>query len=357
MVQLHGKKWTRTQLGKYLGAPWQAGGIRSLRFVGGPEDGVEVIQFDTGTGLVFNALPSRGLDIASAKYAGASLSFDLPSGEAHPAYFDSDGLGWLKTFFGGLVTTCGLTWAGAPCVDQETPLGLHGRYSHLPARHLQIGDAWEGNERRLWISGEMRECILFGPNVVCCRTLSTWVGSNTIRIEDSIRNEAYTRTPHMFLYHINLGYPVLDEHTELLINSRVTPRDDHAAVGLTECRRFETPKVGYQEKVYYHDVKADKNGFCHAALVNAKFNRGQGLGVLVSFRKKELFRFTQWKMMGAGEYVCGLEPCNCSVEGRDKDRREGKLPFLEPGEERNYLIEISVLPDQKAIRAAHKLIG
>lgn len=356
MPQLYGKNITKNQLQKYIGAEWQAGGVRKMRFVDGQEDGTDVIQFETGTGLYFNVLPSRGLDIASAKYGGASLSFDLPAGEAHPAHFDPRGIEWIKTFCGGLVTTCGMTWAGAPNNDQGEELGLHGRFSHLAARNLQIGDEWNGNSRVLWVAGEIREARLFGANIVCRRKISTEVGSNTILIEDKVTNEGFKKQPHQYLYHINIGYPVMDENTELLINSKVTARDDFSRESIEHCRRFEPPVADIREKVYYHDSKADKKGMAHAALVNEKFNNGQGLGVHIRYRQNELHRFTQWKNTAMGEYVCGLEPCNCSVEGRAKDRGDGSLIYLKPGEEKQYILEINVLPDAKAIQAVKKLI-
>lgn len=354
MPNLFGQNWTRAQLERYTGAAWQAGGVRHLRFVEGPEEGTEVVQFDTGTGLTFNVLPSRGLDIASAKFRGASLSYDSPAGEAHPAHFEPEGLGWLKTFFCGLLTTCGMTWAGAPCEDEGQALGLHGRYSHLAARYLKTGDEWEGNNRRLWISGEIREGYLFGPNVVMRRTLSTEAGSNTIQIEDVVKNEGFTKTPLMLIYHINIGFPVLSETTEFVAGSTVRPRDEEAAKGVGEYTRFDKPIVGYKEQVFYHDIKPDRRGFCHAALVNPAFNNNQGLGILVSYRKKELPFFGQWKMTGAGAYVCGLEPANCSVEGRARNRQSGTLMFLKPGEEQTIRIDISVLPDNEAIQRVRK---
>lgn len=357
MPKLYGKNWTHKQLQSYTGACWQAGGVRHLRFVEGPEDGTHVVQFDTGTGLTFNVLPSRGLDIASAKYRGASLSFDLPAGEAHPAHFDPQGLGWLKTFFSGLVTTCGLTWAGAPCVDRGEALGLHGRYSHLAARNLKIGDEWIGDQRKLWVSGDVRESVIFGPNILMRRTISTELGSNTIRIEDSVRNEGFQAQPHMLIYHINIGFPVLSETTELLANSTtVTPRDAEAEKGIAHYNTFDKPTAGYKEQVFYHDIKPDVKGMCQAALINPAFDNGQGLGVCVSYRKKELHRFGQWKMVGVGDYVCGLEPANCSVQGRDHDREDGTLIFLKPGEETNYLTEISVLPNNESIDGLRKKI-
>ncbi len=357
MPNLFGKNWTQKQLQRYTGAPWQVGGVRRLRFAEGQEEGTEVVQFDTGTGLTFNVLPSRGLDIASAKYGGASISFDLPAGEAHPANFDPQGLGWLKTFFGGLVTTCGLTWAGAPCKDQGEALGLHGRYSHLTARHLKTGDEWTAGRRKLWVSADVRESVIFGPNLLMRRTISTELGSNTIRIEDCVRNEGFQSQPHMMIYHINIGFPVLSETTQLLANSlSVRPRDAEAEKGIDSYNTFEKPITGYKEQVFYHDIKPNAQGMCQAALVNPAFDNRKGLGVCVSFRKKELHRFGQWKMIGAGDYVCGLEPANCSVQGRDHDRDDGSLVFLKPGEEKNYLIEISVLTDNQSIDALKKKI-
>ncbi|MEA3346163.1 MAG: DUF4432 family protein, partial [Chloroflexota bacterium] len=61
------------------------------------------------------------------------------------------------------------------------------------------------------------------------------------------------------------------------------------------------------------------------------------------YRKAELPHFTEWKQMGDGDYVVGMEPANCLVEGRDVDRAAGRLQFLEPGEGREVHLEIGVL--------------
>ena len=357
MPTLFGKNWNRQQIQKYTGAPWQAGSIRHMRFVEGTEDGTDVVQFDTGTGLYFNVLPQRGLDISTAKYQGASLALEMPAGEAHPSFLDPRGLGWLKSFYVGLITTCGMTWAGAPCNDQGEELGLHGRISHLPSRNLKISDEWVGNDRILSVSGEIRESVLFGPHLLLKRKISTIVGSNTIILEDTVRNEGFEKTPHQMLYHINIGFPVVDEETMLLADSKVKPRDAEAEKGIDAYNTFEAPQPGYKEQCFYHEVKQDSKGFCDIALVNPAFNQGQGLGIHLRYRKNELHRFAQWKNMMAGGYVCGLEPCNCSVQGRAHDRDDKSLIFLNPGEERNYYLELTVLPDNEAIQEMSKLMG
>jgi hypothetical protein len=87
-------------------------------------------------------------------------------------------------------------------------------------------------------------------------------------------------------------------------------------------------------------------------------NRGLGLGLFVRFRRKELHRLVQWKMMGEGTYVLGIEPANCGVEGRESERRAGTLQFLEPGEERAFEVQIGVAQGEEemaGIIARHRL--
>ena len=53
---------------------------------------------------------------------------------------------------------------------------------------------------------------------------------------------------------------------------------------------------------------ADDQGFGHVALVNRELNGG--LGLYVSFDVTMLPYLSEWKMMGQGEYVLGIEPAN-----------------------------------------------
>ena len=47
-------------------------------------------------------------------------------------------------------------------------------------------------------------------------------------------------------------------------------------------------------------------------------------------------------MMGYRDYVLGLEPGNCTPDGRDVMRREGKLKLLKPGERIAYEITVQL---------------
>ena len=218
MPKLYGKSFTRAELTERGGDMRQFAGVRLGELGDGFERGVRTVDFRTGSGFDFTVLADRGLDIGAANFNGAALAWQSPTPYAHPAFYEPDGLGWLRGFGGGLMTTCGLTYFGAPNVDEGQPLGLHGRASNLAATHLAYGADWHGDEYELWVSGQIREVRFFGENVVLRRRISAWLGSSRLVVEDAVTNEGYETTPHMMLYHCNLGYPVLSEDSELLID-------------------------------------------------------------------------------------------------------------------------------------------
>lgn len=292
------------------------------------------------------------MDIGACKYQGTALAWEASPGASHPAYYEPQGLGWLRSFHGGLIATCGLTYAGAPTVDEGKELGLHGRISNTPASAVWVDGAWHGDEYEMWALGRMRETVVFGENLTLTRRISARLGQSSLTVRDRVVNEGCSTSPFMMLYHCNFGFPLVSEGTELLAPSKsVVPRDAAAAAGLQNYNRYEAPIDGYAEQVFYHEMTADKDGFVTVVLANRGFNNGTGLGAYVKYRQAELPRFGQWKMVGAGTYVTGIEPANCGVEGRDKDRAAGTLQFLQPGEQREFVLEIGVLADNAAIDA------
>lgn len=56
------------------------------------------------------------MDITACRYKGISLNWNSAVGASHPAYYEAGGLGWLRTFQGGMLVTCGLDQFGSPCV-------------------------------------------------------------------------------------------------------------------------------------------------------------------------------------------------------------------------------------------------
>ena len=342
MPRLFGKSITQADLRARVGNMSQLCGVRLAALADGAEEGVRVAEVRTGSGLDFTVVLSRGMDIATADWCGRSLSWHSPTGIAHPAHFEPEGLGWLRSFYGGLVTTCGLTYAGAPCEDEGESLGLHGRASNLPARRVSVEERWEGDDYVMSVRGQVIEARVFGENVVLDRTITARLGEPSLRINDIVRNAGHERVPHMMLYHINGGYPAIDAGAQLLAPSvEVRPRDAEAEKEQERWADCTAPIAGFAERVYYHRMAPDGDGMVTVALVNRGL--GDGFGFYVRYRHTELPKFVQWKMMGAGTYVVGLEPSNCWVGGRAQERASGELQFLQPGEQREYLLEIGVL--------------
>jgi hypothetical protein len=68
-----------------------------------------------------------------------------------------------------------------------------------------------------------------------------------------------------------------------------------------------------------------------------------GIKWQLSYDAAALPYLVQWKMMGEGLYVLGIEPTNCGVlAGRAAARERGELPILEPGESRRYGLEMEI---------------
>jgi hypothetical protein len=339
MATLFNRTWTRAELLNYVGDLSQIAGIRLGEWADGVERGLRVADVRTGSGLAFSVLLERGMDIGPASYKGQPLAWVSPTGWAHPMYFDPQGAGWLRTFGGGLLTGCGLTYLGAAGEDEGEMLGLHGRLSHLPASHVRVEETWQGDECSFWVEGEMRQARVFGENLRLIRRITVALGGNRIMLHDRVENLGATASPLMILYHINLGFPFLDETSQLLAEPHaVAARDAAAEAGLQEWMRFQKPGAGYAEQVFYHDLPADKNGWANIQLVN----QSRGLGLRVGFKKDTLPNLVQWKMMGQGTYILGIEPANCQVGGRSAERAGGTLQFLQPGEQRDFQVEIEV---------------
>lgn len=348
MAELYGRTYTRQEILRYVSDVAHLGEVRLHVLDDGSERGVRVAQFRTGSGLAFDVLLDRGMDIGEASHNGRPIGWRSAVGHPHPAYFHAHGIeGFLQAFHGGLLVGCGLENVGSPSEDAGETLPLHGTLSNTPASHVGYGGEWVGDEYRLWVEGQMRQARVFGANLLLRRRIESRLGGNVISVEDTIENQGGASTPYQILYHCNFGFPLLGPESELWTDSRVQPRDEEARKGLDNYHRFEPPQDSYREQVFYHFPRGDAEGYGRAALINKPL----GLGAYVRFRLAELPRLIEWKMMQRGMYVLGLEPANCWVEGRARDRERGILRFLEPGERVDLRLEIGILPDVAAIAA------
>ena len=350
MPSIFGSPIEKGALRRLVGGMAQVAGIRLVELADGRVRGVRAADVYTGSGFRFQVLLDRGLDLGAAEHSGRPLAWFHPALGA-PALHEPFGLGWLRTFGGGLVTTCGLDHVGAPDPEGDG-YGLHGRASHLPAENLRVRQEWRGDDYLLEIEGETRQVRLFGENLRLERRLSTRLGATSLVLEDRVTNEGFRPSSLAVLYHCNFGFPVVSPGSELLVHDRsVRPRDPAAEAGLSEHLRFPPPVPGFAEQVFFHEPQVGADGLAAAAIVN----RPLGFGAFLRWRAAELPVLAHWKMTGEGEYVCGLEPSTHAMTPTRREQREnGSMRDLAPGASVSFRLEIGALPDAEAIATFEK---
>lgn len=324
----------------------QIGGIETSVIDNGAGRGTRIAWINTGTGLRFKVVIDRAMDIADAFYNQHSLAWLSHGGITSPQPFSDHGINWLKTFGGGLMTTCGLTHFGGPESDEFGERGLHGQISNTPAEIISIiqPDPRSGN-LEMSITGIIRETKPFGPSLELKRTISATLGKSVIRIHDEVINKANTPAPHMLLYHFNFGWPLADEGTDILWKGKWYPNSGENAKIFREGNDFKKCQaplddhLGGGEEVVLVDIETDDHGQSICGLSNSKI----GIAALLKFKKEQLPWFANWQHWGKGEYVTGLEPATNQLIGQKKARENGSLIFIEPGETKHYDLELEVL--------------
>jgi len=313
-----------------LGSPEQVASAVCSVVAEGPAAGCRAIDLRVLGGIDLRVLPDRGLDLGAAWYRGVPLAWISSLGE-RPALEAAELTGdrWRTAFGGGLVTTCGLANVGAPSEGH----GLHGAYSHRPARGVEVQRTAES----LIVGG-----VVVDGDLELRRTITTSVGAGEVRVEDVVRNRGGEIVPAPILYHVNLGAPLWSVPARLRVGAGAqaapAPRDHVAALHLADWDRALGVVPGAMERVYEHVVTPAPDGWAEAQV----HHPAHRLTLTLRWDAETLPRLHQWVHPAPGMGVLGLEPANCSVLGRAADRAQGRLPLLAPGEERRTRVAIQV---------------
>lgn len=335
---------------KFVGNVQQLFRVNRLEFTEGKADGVKIIDVANRSGMHFAVNVSRGLDITYLDYNGENIGFLAPCGVVHPAYFDDKGLGLLKSFAPGMLTTCGLKHAGAPCEFDGASYGLHGNFSHQPAENCNqtIVECEECGKAKLVIEGDIRDAVIFGDKLSAHRKIECVYGERSIRLHDKVTNDGGKKARHMILYHCNIGYPVLSPESEVFIPSaECKPRTEHSKEGLAVWNKLQAPDPDYEEMCYYHKLKSYDGKRARVAI----FNPETEVGIGIDFALDTLDHFVEWKMMGVNDYVMGLEPGNSTIDGIADAIENGSMKYLGPGESVEYDLEFRVLSGKAEFEA------
>ncbi len=350
---------TRAELLRRIGHLSQVGGVQQLVSDDGPSRGVRLLDFRTGTGLHFQVAVERGMDIGLCEFRGASLAWMPPTGLAGPWYFEQqDRFGWLRTALGGFNNTCGLVHIGNPEEDdvshynfpartRET-YGVHDRAALIPGELLSCGARWENETCFLEAVGRVTQAQAYGETLVLTRTYRAVLGESRLFMHDVVENAGYLPAVHMLLYHINAGFPFVDEGSELsapfarppeVLFGSADPNDRDAYA------RFTKPQAGASQQTFAHRMAPAADGTVPVGLVN-RAARPRLLRPLPARATAALHRM-------ADDGRRSIRGRNRALHQRFWPRRiareAGELITLAPGERRSYDLEIGILDGAASI--------
>ncbi len=268
----------------------QVASVRRYEMTEGQGKGLRMIECDNGK-IRFLLNESKGLDISQLWYEGQNISFVSKNG------FSAQKTPFLSCFEGGMLYTCGLDSFG-----DRVGYPMHGSYHHTAARVTKI----ECDEEGITVEAEMTATALFGKNFLFKRRVFTAIQGEEVRITDTLTNVGFQAAPYCLLYHVNVGYPMLDEGAKLLLDTeKVEARTPFAKANEGTMYEMTDCIVGQEEVCYFVSVRTP-----HATLVNGKL----GKRFTLSWSKDTLPCLIEWKSMGAGDYALGLEPCTSTLD-------------------------------------------
>ncbi|MBP5308047.1 MAG: DUF4432 family protein [Clostridia bacterium] len=290
----------------------QIASVRRYKFTAGKSAGIDVIDCENGK-LRFLLNVTKGLDIMQVYHEGQNVSFLSKNA------FIADNLPFANRFEGGMLYTCGLDSVG----DREG-FEIHGTYHNTVAEVTRA----ECSEKGIVVEATIRKSALFGENLVLKRRITAEIGGETLKIEDTLLNETYVDEDYCILYHVNLGYPLLDSGGRIEMDAAsVKPRTALAKEKLSEVFDITEPLPAQEETCYFIALNKPE-----VAYINKKL----GKKFTMKFSGETLPHFVEWKSMASGDYALGLEPCTTELDGFFGYKK------IKSGEKINFSIEISI---------------
>ena len=290
----------------------QVASIRRYTLTEGVGKGLDIIDCDNGK-IRFLLNVSKACDIMQLYHEGQNMSFVSKNG------FTKREIPFLRRFEGGMLYTCGLDSVGG-----REGYELHGTLHNIPAEIIRA----ECNESGILVEAIIRDTALFGKNLVLKRRVFTEIASDSVSVEDTLVNEGYKTEEYCLLYHINVGYPMLDNGAKVVADvESYTPRTAWAKQNETTMYEMNASTPNQEETCYFLNLKKPE-----ITLVNGKI----GKEFTVSYSGDTLPCFVEWKSMASGDYALGLEPCTTELDNRFAYKT------IEVGEEIKFFVKILI---------------
>ena len=319
----------KTELLKRTGMISQYAGITPFTYTDGKADGVSAYRVKTGSGLEFTVLKDRALDIFEATYKGTNLSFVTRNGLVSSKYFYPNPLGFDTLMAGGLFFTAGIRNTGNPGEIDGVWYPQHGRLHCIPATAGYTKSDWVSDDQlKFEIGGDMHDSMI-ETSLIMHRKIETQMDSSEIVITDTIENPECFAQDFAILYHINMGFPFVDEKAHIIIDKPygISPFFEFDKQTVDSHKEFCPPEA-VPERNYILDVEADDDGFATVRVESPN----RGFGVYIKARKDTLPYFNEWKCVQPGVYTLAVEPSNNTLCGIVKEKEKGTMRSIAPYE-------------------------
>ncbi len=290
----------------------QIASVNRYVLTSGVENGLEVIDCNNGK-IRFLLNVSKALDVMQVYHQGENVSFISKNG------FTKRETPFLNRFEGGMIYTCGLDSAG-----RRDGYELHGSFHNNSASVTRL----ECDENGIVVEATVSNSALFGKNLVMKRKIFSPVNADFFEVEDTLVNNGFKEEDYCLLYHVNVGYPMLDKGAKIVAEiNKCTPASSWAKENQASFLEMEDSTPSKAETCYYLDLKNPE-----ISLVNEL----NGKKFTLSYSKDTLPYFLEWKTMASGDYALGLEPCTTILD------EEFKYKTLNAGESVKFSLKLKI---------------
>ncbi|MBE5750420.1 MAG: DUF4432 family protein [Clostridiales bacterium] len=280
-----------------------------MEITSGTATGKKILLVNNGAmEVMFNC--DNALDIGWVKYHGQNISFLTKNG------FNNNAGPFGQKFEGGFIYTCGLD--NVSSCDKEQ--AIHGSLHYRKAENLR----YEVGEDKIEVFATIYNTQLFGQNLILNRHYTVF--EDKILLDDTIENQGFKPTGYVALYHVNFGYPFLDEGLELDFNATKTiPANAKSVNTIDDCKKIVAPQDEGSEDLFFHIL--DKG---EVSLKNNKLK----ISCKMEYDVNKLPYLVEWRNLYSGDYVLGIEPSTVRFD-------EFKRIELKPEEKANLQISFS----------------
>ena len=306
--------------------------MRLIELKNGRARGAKIIELENSNALKIEIVVDRALDIVGASWLGKNLAWLSPVGVVSSQNLNMNEIPWLNNWAGGLVTTGGLDHALGPDTDETSfnyPLlkirdfPIHGNISYQPAENFRFFKLETKEEPIFVVKGQVKQVTVFGEFLTLDRAILLGRDNNLVSIFDEVTNTGSENTDHMFLYHCNFGWPLIQPN--VVINKVL------AGGEIKELLKITTPESKSPEKVLVDKVN-EKEAFTHINIVNSAID----MELHHIFSNKNLNFHLQWLVSRPDFMVYGSEASTNDLSGRKMAREKSLLKNLKQGEKVSY---------------------